>query len=84
MTLEYEHAFWCGGIIGREPRESRRQLEQQRAELPLREPEQQRPVEREQQSRFSRRVPFLAQLAKGSSDLSYEVPLAGQSHGCAA
>ncbi len=35
--------------IGLEPRDSRRQLEQQRQELPLGEPQQQQPVEQEQQ-----------------------------------
>ncbi len=39
--------------IGLEPRDSRRQLEQQRQELPVGEPQQQQPVEQEQQ----RRVP---------------------------
>ena len=38
--------------IGLEPRDPRRQLEQQRQELPVSEPQQQQPVEHEQQHRL--------------------------------
>jgi hypothetical protein len=42
------------GVVanGLEPRDSRRQLEQQRQELPVGEPQQQQPGQQEQQHRF--------------------------------
>ena len=42
---------------GLEPRETRWQLEQQRAELPFGKPEQQQPVEQQQQQRFPCSLP---------------------------
>ena len=48
------HVLHRFGVVanGLEPRDSRRQLEQQRQELPVSEPQQQQPGQQEQQHRF--------------------------------
>jgi len=45
--------FRVQGNIGHEPRETGRQLEQQRQELPFRQPQQEQPGEQEQQPGLS-------------------------------
>ncbi len=51
------YKYGAAASNGHEPRESRRQLEQQRRQLPLGQSQQQQPVEQEQQQRLSSR-PF--------------------------
>ena len=60
FTLPARSRLWRRQVMDRfgvmanglEPRHSRRQLEQQRQELPVREPQQQQPGQQEQQHRF--------------------------------
>ncbi len=64
-----EH-FNLKSSMGFEPRESRRQLEQQRAELPVGEPQQQQPVEPQQQHWFA--TPLRTPSSEVGTDVSTE------------
>ncbi len=62
----FRYAVFHGGVLGRQPRESRRQLEQRREESAVGESEQQRPRQPQQQPRFPSCLSPLARSATES------------------